>query len=94
MDDKKSDLNARFMFVQPPSERESHSGSGRMGTESEEAVGRKLEQAMKELEYAEENGGGGTCLTVVHGDVLQKAFAEVEKWILEQIGRASCRERV
>ena len=78
---KKSDLNARFVFVKPPSVEELERRLRGRGTENEEAVVKRLEQAKAELAFAEE---GVHDYTVVNDDV-ERAFEELEKWILEQL---------
>lgn len=49
------------------------------GTESEESIRKRLEQAKKELEYAATEGGHDK---VVVNDDLERAYREMEEWIM------------
>lgn len=50
------------------------------GTDGEESVKKRLQQAEKELEYAKEEGAHDKV--VVNND-LEKAYREVEEWVVD-----------
>ena len=78
---KKTDLNARFLFVAPPSLEELERRLRKRGTETEESIRRRVEQAKKELEYAEVEGSHDK---VVVNDDLDRAYKEMEEWIMAE----------
>ncbi|TGZ84310.1 guanylate kinase [Ascodesmis nigricans] len=77
---KKTDLNAKFLFVAPPSVEELEKRLRGRGTESEDAVQKRLEQAVKELEYSKVDGVHDR---VVVNDDLEKAYKELNEWVME-----------
>jgi guanylate kinase len=76
---KKSDLNAKFVFVKPPSVEELEKRLKGRGTESEEAVRNRLAQAVKELEYAESEGAHDF---VIVNDDLETAYQRLDGYIM------------
>jgi len=79
MNVKKTDLNARFVFIEPPSLEELERRIRGRGTETEESLKLRLETAKKELEYASNEGGHDM---IVVNDDLDKAYAELEAFVL------------
>ncbi|KAE8147094.1 P-loop containing nucleoside triphosphate hydrolase protein [Aspergillus avenaceus] len=77
---KRTDLNARFMFLAPPSVEELERRLRGRGTESEESLSKRLAQAKNELEYAKEPGAHDK---VVVNDDLEKAYNELRTWIVD-----------
>lgn len=77
---KKTDLNARFLFLSPPSLEILEKRLRGRGTDDEESVRKRLEQAEKEIAFAKEEGVHDK---VVINDNLDKAYREVEEWILD-----------
>lgn len=78
MNVKKTSLNARFLFIKPPSMEELARRLRSRQTDSEEAVLKRLETAEKELEYAET----GAHEKVIVNDDLEKAYSELEEFAL------------
>jgi len=78
MNVKKSTLNARFVFIKPPSLQELERRLCSRGSESDEAVRQRLETARKELAYAEE----GAHDKIIVNDDLDRAYAEFEAFCL------------
>lgn len=78
MNVKKTSLNARFLFIKPPSMEELARRLRSRQTDSEEAVLKRLETAEKELEYAET----GAHEKVIVNDDLEKAYSELEEFVL------------
>ncbi|CAD1811798.1 Guanylate kinase [Candida parapsilosis] len=77
---KQTDLNARYLFISPPSIEELKSRLEGRGTESKESLGKRIAAAEGELEYA---NTGAHDLIIVNDD-LDKAYAEFKKFILEE----------
>lgn len=50
------------------------------GTDDEDAVRKRLQQAEKEMEYSKEEGAHDR---VVVNDDLEKAYREVEEWVVD-----------
>jgi guanylate kinase len=76
---KKTDLNARFLFLAPPSIEELERRLRGRGTETEESIRKRVDQAKKELEYAV---AAGSHDKVVVNDDLDTAYREMEEWIM------------
>lgn len=77
---KQTDLNARFLFVAPPSVdilRERLTGRG---TETPESLQKRLSAAIAELEYAKT---GAHDLTIVN-DNLERAYTELKSFIFQK----------
>ncbi|KAE8393906.1 P-loop containing nucleoside triphosphate hydrolase protein [Aspergillus alliaceus] len=77
---KRTDLNARFLFLAPPSVEELEQRLRGRGTESEESLSKRLAQAKNELEYAKEPGAHDK---VIINDDLEKAYTELRDWIVD-----------
>ncbi|GKZ18855.1 hypothetical protein AbraIFM66951_001813 [Aspergillus brasiliensis] len=77
---KRTDLNARFLFLAPPSVEELEKRLRGRGTETEESLTKRLAQAKNELEYAKEPGAHDK---VVVNDDLEKAYTELRDWIVD-----------
>jgi guanylate kinase len=78
MNVKKTSLNARFLFIQPPSIEELARRLRSRNTDSEESVLKRLATAKKELEYAKT----GAHDKIIINDNLDTAYAELEDFIL------------
>jgi guanylate kinase len=78
MNVKTTSLNARFLFIKPPSMEELARRLRSRQTDSEEAVLKRLETAEKELGYADT----GAHDKVIVNDDLDKAYAELEEFAL------------
>jgi guanylate kinase len=79
---KKSDLNAKFVFVKPPSVEELEKRLRGRGTETEEAVQKRLDQALKELEFAQTPGIHDK---IIVNDDLDRAYKELDEYIMAQL---------
>ena len=75
---KKTSLNARFLFIKPPSMQELARRLRSRNTDSEEAVLKRLATAEKELEYA----NTGVHDKIIVNDNLDKAYDELEEFVL------------
>jgi guanylate kinase len=79
---KKSGLNAKFVFIKPPSIAELEKRLRGRGTETEEAIQKRLEQALKELEFAETSG---IYDKIIVNDDLKRAYKELEEYLMAQL---------
>jgi len=77
---KRTDLNARFLFLAPPSLEELERRLRGRGTESEESLKKRLAQAKIELEYSKQPGAHDK---IVVNDDLDKAYREMRDWIVD-----------
>jgi guanylate kinase len=74
---KKSDINARYVFISPPSEEELERRLRGRGTEKEESVRKRLAQAKLELEFAKT----GVHDKIIVNDDLEMAYKELEDFV-------------
>lgn len=72
---KKKDLNARFVFLQPPSVEILEKRLRGRGTDKEEAILERLKQAEKEIEFSKTPGVHDQ---IIINDDLEKAWQEFE----------------
>ncbi|KKA23431.1 Guanylate kinase [Rasamsonia emersonii CBS 393.64] len=77
---KRTDLNARFLFLAPPSLEELERRLRGRGTETEDSMNKRLAQAKNELEYAKQPGAHDK---IVVNDDLDRAYAEMRDWIVD-----------
>lgn len=77
---KKTDLNARYLFVAPPSIDELRSRLTGRGTETDDSLNKRIAAASAELEYAET---GAHDLIIVNDD-LDKAYKEFKQFIVDE----------
>ncbi len=76
---KKKDLHARFLFLSPPSPEELERRLRGRGTENEDSLKKRLDQAVKEMEFSKQEGIHDR---IVVNDDVDKAYAEMEDFIL------------
>lgn len=77
---KRTDLNARFLFLAPPSLEELERRLRGRGTETEDSLNKRLMQAKNELEYAKQPGAHDK---IVVNDDLERAYTEMREWIVD-----------
>ena len=75
---KNSDIEARYVFIAPPSMEILESRLRGRGTEKEESVQKRLAQAKLEMEYSKTKGVHD--LIIVNDD-LEKAYQELEDFV-------------
>jgi guanylate kinase len=75
---KNTNLNARYVFIAPPSFEALEQRLRGRGTEKEESIQKRLEQARKELEYSKVEGVHDR---IIVNDDLQRAFRELDDWV-------------
>lgn len=75
---KKSDLSARYVFIAPPSPEILESRLRGRGTEKEESIQRRLDQARNELEYSKTPGVHDK---IIINDDLEAAYKELEDFV-------------
>ncbi|KAL9062041.1 MAG: hypothetical protein Q9157_009216, partial [Trypethelium eluteriae] len=76
---KTPDFPARYLFIAPPSAETLEQRLRSRATDSEDKIKWRLEQAKKELEYAEQEGVHDERIV---NDDLEKAYKEVEGWVM------------
>lgn len=79
---KNSGIEARYVFVKPPSFEELEKRLRGRGTETEESVVKRLEQAKVELKFADTPGVHD--IIIVNDDV-EKAYKELEDFIYKPV---------
>ena len=77
---KKTDLNARFLFVAPPSLDELRKRLEGRGTETDDSVKQRLAAAKREMDFAET----GAHDKIVVNDDLEKAYKELKEFIFAE----------
>ncbi|EGW32226.1 guanylate kinase [Spathaspora passalidarum NRRL Y-27907] len=75
---KKTDLNARYLFISPPSIDELKQRLQGRGTETEESLTKRIDAASAEMEYAKT----GAHDKIIVNDDLEKAYVEFKDFIL------------
>ena len=83
---KKTDLDARFLFLQPPSVEILEQRLRGRGTDSEEAIKQRLAQAKNELEYAQTPGAHDK---IIVNDDLEKAWTEFKEFCVPEDARST-----
>ncbi|XDT42074.1 Guanylate kinase-like domain profile [Nakaseomyces glabratus] len=76
---KTKDLNARFLFVAPPSMDDLKARLQGRGTETDESLQKRLAAADAEMEYA----NSGAHDKIIVNDDLDKAYNELKQFIFE-----------
>ncbi|KAI8944794.1 guanylate kinase [Xylaria longipes] len=79
---RKSNIDARFVFVKPPTYEDLEKRLRGRGTEDESSIIKRLNQAKKELEYA--NTPGVHDIIIVN-DNLDAAYKELEDYVYKPV---------
>ncbi|KAI9829033.1 MAG: guanylate kinase [Thelocarpon impressellum] len=82
---KRTDLNARFLFLAPPSLAVLEQRLRGRGTEDEASLRKRLDQAEKELAYARTEGAHER---VIVNDNVDVAYKELEAFIFDETATA------
>lgn len=77
---KKTDMNARYVFIAPPSMEELENRLRGRGTETEDKIQKRLAQAKNELEYS--NIPGMHDAIIVNDD-LDTAYKQLEDFVYQ-----------
>jgi guanylate kinase len=75
---KQAGLDARYVFIEPPTFEALESRLRGRGTEREESIQKRLEQAKLELEYSKTEGVHDT---IIVNDDKEEAYRELEAFI-------------
>lgn len=78
---KKTDLNARYLFLQPPSVEILEQRLRGRQTDKEEAIQQRLKQATKEIEYSKTPGVHDQ---IIVNDDLEKAWKEFKAFCVPE----------
>ncbi|KAL2214107.1 guanylate kinase [Sarocladium strictum] len=79
---KQSGIDARYVFIAPPDMQALEARLRGRGTEKEESVIKRLEQAKKELEYSETPGVHDR---IIVNSELDKAYKEFEEFVYQKV---------
>lgn len=79
---KQSALNPRICFIQPPDVDTLEERLRGRGTDSEDAIQKRLAQAKNEIEYCRTEGRGDK---VVVNDDLDRAFRDLDEWVMKDL---------
>ena len=74
---KKSNIQARYVFIEPPSADELEKRLRGRGTETESSIQQRLTRAKEELEFGRTAGFD----KMVVNDDLEKAYSELDSWV-------------
>ncbi|KAL2753259.1 hypothetical protein ACRALDRAFT_1072210 [Sodiomyces alcalophilus JCM 7366] len=74
---QKSSINARYVFIAPPSDEELERRLRARATESEESIQKRLTQAKNEIAYA----NTGVHHRIIVNDDLERAYKELEDFV-------------
>ena len=77
---KRTDLNARFLFLAPPSLEELERRLRGRGTETEESLRKRLAQARNEIEFSQQPGAHEK---IIVNDDLDRAYEELKEWVVD-----------
>ncbi|RMZ84220.1 hypothetical protein DV738_g646, partial [Chaetothyriales sp. CBS 135597] len=83
---KKSTLNPRIAFIQPPSVEELEKRLRGRGDTSEDSIQKRLAQAQREIAYCKEEGKNDK---VIINDDLDTAFKELDEWVMKDLSGSS-----
>ncbi|KAF2790826.1 guanylate kinase [Melanomma pulvis-pyrius CBS 109.77] len=81
---KASSINARHVFIKPPSLETLETRLRNRGTKKEEGIQKRLAQAKVELEYADTPGVQDK---IIVNNGLEKAYVELEEFVFKQLSR-------
>lgn len=79
---KKSTLNPRICFIQPPDVETLEERLRGRGTDSEDSIQKRLAQAKNEIEYCKTEGKDDK---VVINDDLDRAFKDLDSWVMKDL---------
>lgn len=77
---KKSALDARYLFLSPPSIEELKERLTNRGTETEDSIAKRIAAASAEMEYAET----GAHDRIIVNDNLERAYQEFKQFIVDE----------
>ena len=83
---KKSSLNPRICFIQPPSVDELEKRLRGRGDTSDESIQKRLAQAKNEMEYCKKEGKDDK---VIVNDDLEKTYKELDEWVMKDLSSSS-----
>jgi guanylate kinase len=83
---KKSTLNPRICFIQPPDLRTLEQRLRGRGDTSEDSVLKRLKQAENEIAYCKSEGKNDK---VIINDDLDRTYKELDEWVMKDISSAS-----
>jgi guanylate kinase len=75
---KRTGVDARYVFIKPPSVEVLEQRLRGRGTEKEESIQKRLRQAVLELEYSQTEGVHDL---IIENDDLERAYKELEEFV-------------
>ncbi|OAL36917.1 guanylate kinase [Fonsecaea nubica] len=85
---KKSQLNPRICFIQPPSIEVLEQRLRGRGDTTDDAIQKRLAQARHEIEYCKTEGKNDK---VIINDDLDATFQELDEWVMKELGTEASR---
>ncbi|KAI0428120.1 guanylate kinase [Xylaria sp. FL1042] len=79
---RKSNIDARFVFIKPPTFEDLERRLRGRGTEDESSITKRLDQAKKELEYADTPGVHDI---IIVNDDLDATYKELEEYVYKPV---------
>lgn len=83
---KKSRLNPRICFIQPPDVKTLEDRLRGRGTDTEDSIQKRLAQAKNEIEYCKNEGKNDK---VIVNDDLNRAYKELDEWVMKDISTSN-----
>lgn len=77
---KSSGIDARYIFIAPPTEETLEQRLRSRGTETEESIQKRLRQAKNELEFSKTPGAHDV---IIVNDDLETAYKELEDFVYQ-----------
>lgn len=78
---KKTDMNANYLFIRPPSVEVLEERLRKRGTETEESLKKRMEEMKGEMEYASQPGAYDV---VIVNDDLERTYDEFKRYVEKQ----------
>jgi len=78
---KQSTFSPNYIFIKPPSIEELRTRLQGRGTETDESLEKRINQAIKDMEYGE---GEGNFDIVITNDDINRAYGELESFLLSK----------
>jgi guanylate kinase len=79
---KKSNLNPRICFIQPPDIKTLEERLRGRGDTSDDSIAKRLKQAENEIAYCKAEGQNDK---VIINDTIQRSYKELEEWVMKDL---------
>lgn len=78
---RRTNLDARFVFLEPPSREVLEQRLRGRGTETDESLRKRIDQAQREIDYANESRVHDKRII---NDDLERAYQAFKEWVFEE----------